>query len=155
MEGERKMKQETVPREILRIACEWAEKQENEILDTGNSLTSEEITLAMEVGVHEPTKVRILEVDAVPSLDDETLAAVAVEAGLDFSKLKGLTLGHGIYIVRGCRQNWLVSHELRHVQQYEEVGSLPAFLEQYIAELQRYGYRDAPMEIDAKNHEIL
>jgi hypothetical protein len=44
----------------------------------------------------------------------------------------GLTLGHSILIVRGYMGNRLVSHECRHVYQYEIHGSIAAFLPVYL-----------------------
>jgi hypothetical protein len=43
----------------------------------------------------------------------------------------------------------LVAHELMHVAQYERLGSIPAFLQQYLSEVNQYGYPAAPMEQEA------
>ena len=147
-------KREIISTELLQAAHVWAEGKSQEILQAGEALREDEFALAKEVGVLQPEQVKILEVDEIPSLEDEVLIEIADQAGLSFSRSKGMTLGYGIYIVKGYRSARLVSHELRHVFQYEEAGSLQEFLKRYIAELQTYGYQDAPLEIDAKNHEI-
>lgn len=48
----------------------------------------------------------------------------------------------------------LASHECRHVVQYEEAGSIAAFLPGYLKQLADVGYENAPYEIDAKAHEF-
>ncbi|MBV2129714.1 hypothetical protein [Arsukibacterium indicum] len=66
----------------------------------------------------------------------------------------GLTLGYGIYIKQGYLTRRLLSHELRHVHQYEQAGSHEAFLTRYIGDIIRFGYLDSPYEVDARYHEI-
>ena len=67
----------------------------------------------------------------------------------------GLTLGYSIFIVNGHVNDRLLSHELRHVQQYERAGSIAAFLPTYLSQIVDLGYENAPFEIDARAHEIL
>lgn len=47
-----------------------------------------------------------------------------------------------------------VSHELRHVHQYEQHGSIAAFLRVYLRQIVEVGYANAPLEADARAHEI-
>jgi hypothetical protein len=62
----------------------------------------------------------------------------------------GMTIGHGIFVLQDCLQNPnLIAHELMHVAQYERHGSLLAFLQQYLSEVNEYGYPAAPMEHEA------
>jgi hypothetical protein len=65
-----------------------------------------------------------------------------------------MTLGYGIFICRGHRTAQLVSHECRHVHQYEEAGTIEAFLGVYLRQIAQYGYAQAPLEIDAYGHEV-
>ena len=67
----------------------------------------------------------------------------------------GLTLGHSIYICNGHNSPRLLSHECRHVQQYEQAGSIAAYLPKYLEQIARYGYFDAPYEVDARAHEAV
>jgi hypothetical protein len=61
-----------------------------------------------------------------------------------------MTIGHGIFVLQDCLQNPnLIAHELMHVAQYERHGSLLAFLQQYLSEVNDYGYPAAPMEHEA------
>jgi hypothetical protein len=78
---------------------------------------------------------------------------LAKETGLIEPHTGGITLGRGIYILDGEVSNRLVSHELRHVHQYEAAGSIAAFLEIYLMQIATVGYDDAPLELDAQRYE--
>ena len=47
----------------------------------------------------------------------------------------------------------LLSHELRHVHQYEKFGSISSFLAEYLNQIISVGYDKSPLEIDARTHE--
>ena len=57
----------------------------------------------------------------------------------------GLTLGYSIFIVRGHMGRRLVSHECRHVYQYETHGSIAAFLPVYLQQIATVGYQNAKL----------
>ena len=67
--------------------------------------------------------------------------------------LVGLTLGYSVFICRGNETVLLLSHEFRHVYQYEQAGSIAAFLPGYLQQIAAFGYADAPLEHDARAHE--
>jgi hypothetical protein len=90
----------------------------------------------------------------LPLPDDPELRQVALATGLLGPSMIGLTLGHSIYIVLGHHTNRLLSHECRHVAQYETAGSIAEFLPQYLQQVAEYGYANAPFEIDARQHEV-
>ena len=46
-----------------------------------------------------------------------------------------------------------LSHEFRHVYQYEAAGSIAAFLPVYLQQIVAFGYANAPFEADARAHE--
>jgi hypothetical protein len=48
----------------------------------------------------------------------------------------------------------LLSHECRHVHQYEAHGSIAAFLPVYLEQIATVGYRNSPLEQDARAHEV-
>jgi hypothetical protein len=79
----------------------------------------------------------------------------ALATGLLGRDMIGLTLGHkhlhcaGVYM-----GNRLVSHECRHVYQYEIHGSIAAFLPVYLLQIATVGYLNAPFEQDARAHEL-
>lgn len=68
--------------------------------------------------------------------------------------MAGLTLGYSILICRGHKTRRLLSHELRHVFQYEQHGSIAAFLPVYLMQIATVGYQSAPFEQDARAHEL-
>ncbi len=138
---------------LLRKAIAWAQAQEQTILETGRPLTPRERLLADCVEVRRPDEVRIRMVAQLPIPQDAELHAAATRAGLLGPGMIGLTLGHGIYIMTGFVTARLVSHECRHVYQYERAGSIAEFLPQYLDQVLRFGYRDAPFEVDARNWE--
>ena len=57
----------------------------------------------------------------------------------------GLTLGYGVYVCHGHGTVRLLSHEFRHVYQYEQAGSIAAFLPVYLQQIVTFGYNNAPM----------
>ena len=84
------------------------------------------------VGVQYPELIRILLVEALPLPDDPILREAAVGTGLIGPHMVGSTFGHSILIVQGTLDLRLFSHECRHVHQYEEHGSISAFLPDYL-----------------------
>ena len=48
----------------------------------------------------------------------------------------------------------LFSHECRDVYHYETFGSIGEFMSIYLQQIAQYGYEDAPLEVDAREHEI-
>lgn len=120
----------------------------------GRRLESWEQEIARRVGVQAPARVRLIFVGALPFPNLSWIRQLAIQRGMSRSGPIGLTLGHGIFIREGCYSVRLLSHECRHVYQYEQAGSVRKFLDRYIAEVLAYGYQDAPLEIDARTHEI-
>jgi len=110
--------------------------------------------MARRVGVSQPQLVRVEMVSSLPLPEDATLRSAALEAGLLGGGMAGLTLGHSIFIRRGHKDRRLLSHELRHVHQYEQHGSIAAFLRVYLSQIVEVGYANAPLEVDARAHEI-
>jgi hypothetical protein len=138
---------------ILPKAIAWAEARSTEILASGVPLSDIGRRLAHLAGVNRPDRVRVSEVASIPFPDDPELREATLAAGLLGPGTIGLTLGYGIYIRAGHSSNRLVSHECRHVHQYEEAGSIAAFLPVYLEQILSVGYTAAPLEVDARAHE--
>ncbi|MFM0291396.1 hypothetical protein [Paraburkholderia megapolitana] len=138
----------------LPAAIAWAEAQSQLVLNTGAPLTESGIADAKTVGVTRPELIRVLVVPHMPLPDDAALRAIALDTGLLGPDAIGLTLGHAIFIVEGHESRQLLTHECRHVHQYETAGSIAAFLPVYFQQLVTVGYYDAPFEVDAREHEI-
>jgi hypothetical protein len=97
----------------------------------------------------------VVVVDQFPLPDDALVRAAALRIGLARPTIAGLTLGHAVMVRRGFEDDArLLSHELRHVAQYEAAGGIPAFLAQHLHDLDRFGYEDSPFEVDARAHEV-
>jgi hypothetical protein len=135
-------------------AIAWAEAQSELIIAHGVPLRGQEIADARTVGVSSPERIRIAFVPSLPVPRDEELRTIALHAGLLGPDMTGLTLGHGIFIVQGHQSRQLFTHEFRHVFQYEQAGSIAAFLPAYLDEIASLGYWDSPLELDARQHEL-
>ncbi len=140
--------------QLLPRAIQWAETKSSEILSRGAALSESETRLARAVGVTDPERIRVSIVSELPLPDDPELRDVALQIGLLGPEMVGLTLGHGIYICEGHVSNRLISHECRHVYQYETAGSIKDFLPVYLQQIALSGYHAAPFEVDARDHEI-
>jgi hypothetical protein len=138
---------------LLPLAISWAESQEADVLATGRSLVGTELALATAVGVSGVNRVRIKLVSQLPQPGDQELRAAANQTGLLGPNMVGVTFGHAVFIRRGCETHRLLSHELRHVHQYEAAGSIAAFLPVYLNQIVTVGYARAPLELDAQRHE--
>lgn len=144
--------QAQLPR-LIPIAVAWVETQSAYIRKTGQPLNEELSGLARSVGVQQPSLIRIVEVPALPLPDDPELGKMALATGLLGPSMIGMTLGYGIYICQGRGTIRLLSHEFRHVYQYEQAGSISAFIPVYLEQIAINGYNDAPLEKDARANE--
>ena len=138
---------------LMAPAIEWAEMQSKLAQKEGQSLDAVGLALAERVGVQQPEKIRIKIVDRLPLPVEPALRQAAFQTGLLGPGMVGLTLGYGILVVKGHLDSRLLAHECRHVHQYESYGSISAFLPVYLEQIATVGYRDAPLEQDARAHE--
>ena len=138
---------------LLPKAIAWAEDQAARAASSGRALIERELELARGVGVTQPDRIRVALVDALPMPEDPALRAAAVQTGLLGPGMAGLTLGHSVFICRGHQTVSLLSLEFRHVYQYEQAGSIAAFLPGYLKQIVQFGYASAPLEHDARAHE--
>ena len=141
-----------LPRLLLK-AIAWAEVEEAAAQRSGLRLNASDIRLARAVGVRRPEFVRVVEAVELPFPLDPELVFAATETGLLGPQMVGLTLGHAVFVRAGHRSARLLSHECRHVYQYESAGSIAAFLPAYLRQIVSFGYEQAPFEVDARTHE--
>ena len=139
---------------LLLLAIKWAEEHSEKIQNEGIALTQEQIEIAKQVGVSQPKKVKVLEVNKIPFPENEKLSSAATQIGFLDEAMKGLTLGHSIYICSEHNTKQSLSHELRHVYQYEAFGSIPAYLVEYLKQIVLVGYENSLLEQDARKHEV-
>ncbi len=140
---------------LLPSAIVWAESSSRSALANGRPLDADELALALGVGVNQPHGIRLIIVDQLPRPADPLLKRAADETGLLGPNMIGLTLGYAIFIVRGHLDRRLLSHECRHVHQYEEYGSIAEFLPEYLEQVVTVGYHNSSFERDARAHEVL
>jgi hypothetical protein len=139
---------------VARLAGDWAEAQSRHSLAQGSPLAPEQAGLAREVGVRDPSRVRVHVVATLPAPRDPVLTAAAGRIGLMPQAADGMTLGYAVLVKRGAEGDMqLLRHELRHVAQYEQLGGIRPFLASHIPELLRHGYLDSPFERDARAHD--
>jgi hypothetical protein len=135
---------------LVSLAAEWATEQEQKILREGVPLSEEEITDAKAAGVKNPERVRLLQVDTVPTPTHPLLRAAYDTINLQTPAPRGLALQYGISIRSDYwRDRSIIAHELAHTAQYERLGGIAPFLRRYLSECMTTGYRTAPMEQEA------
>jgi hypothetical protein len=140
--------------QLLPSAITWAESQARLAQELGEPLNAAGVALATKVGVARPGLVRTRLVDHLPVPDNPLLREAALQVGLLGPGAVGLTLGYSIFIVTGNMNPRLLAHECRHVCQYEGCGSIAKFLPVYLGQIITVGYDDAPLEQDARAHEV-
>jgi hypothetical protein len=138
-------------KELLPLACAWAEEQEGIILRDGVALTEGLLADGQRIGVGHPERVRLRVVERVPMPAHPLLREAAISTGLLSRDTAGLTLRYGIFIrADSWGERRLVVHELAHVAQYERLGGFYPFLERYLMEcLTPPGYPFGPIEQEA------
>ena len=139
--------------QLLPEAIAWAEGEASRVASAGRALTIEEVTLARKVGVLKPELIRIQSCSHLPMPRESALQAAAVQTGLLGPGMVGLTLGYSVFVCRGHETPRLLSHEFRHVYQYEQHGSVAGFLPVYLQQIVTKDYQNAPLEIDARAYE--
>ena len=140
---------------LLPSAIAWAEAQAAWGIQAGTPLTQTGEILARKVGVSRSDLVRIAVVDAFPLPEDPILRAAAIHAALLGPGTAVLTLGYAVFVGRGQQTPRLLAHELRHVFQYEQAGSIAQFLPVYLGQIVEFGYANAPLEQDARQFEAV
>ena len=135
---------------MLPLAIGWATEQQNRILDDGVPLSIRELSDALRVGVKDPERVRLLQVENIPSPTHPALKAAYAAGNLAPAAPRGLTLHYGIFVrADHWRNRALIVHELVHTAQYERLGGIEPFLRQYLLECVTVGYSKSVMESEA------
>jgi hypothetical protein len=139
---------------LLPKAVAWAESESAKALASGIPLSTLGTSLAQSVGVRNADNIRLVVAEHLPMPSDTVLRDAAIQTGLLGPDMVGLTLGHAVFVRTGHEASRrLLSHEFRHVYQYETAGSIAAFLPTYLNQIVAHGYFAAPLEVDARAHE--
>lgn len=139
--------------DLLPKIMEWAETLSARIAQEGKPIDEDWQALARRMGVNQPGKIRFIEVPHLPRPEDPELSQLCFAAGLFGANMTGLTLGYSIALCHGCVSSRFLAHNFRHVYQFEETGSLHAFLTIYLRQVATCGHNDAPLEWDARQQE--
>lgn len=139
---------------LLPRAVAWCERIAAHAASVGQPLKQTALADARAVGVARPENIRVLVVDSIPAPSDTLLASAAAAIGFLGPTTAGLALGYSIFVRRGRLSRRLLSHECRHVAQFEGTASLDAFLKAYLNEIVTAGYDDCSFEVDARSHEL-
>ena len=138
---------------LLPAAIAWAEARSQDAAAAGAALNERGITIARAAGVQRPELIRVSLVESLPLPEEATLRGAALQTGLLGPGMVGLTLGSSVLVYSGHETVRVLSHEFRHVHQYEAYGSIAGFLPVYLQQIVEFGYPNAPLEIDARAHE--
>jgi len=145
------------PQEIISLipkASLWVEEQEAIILSNGVPLTEKQLSIASKIGIKNINKIRLLKVESIPEPEDSILDEASKDIGFISDNTLGITYRYGIYIQHDFWENEsLIIHELTHTLQYERLGGIAEFLNQYIKECIYYGYDRSPLEVEARTME--
>ena len=139
---------------LMPRAIAWAETVAALVASAGEPLDASDLLDAKAVGVQNPGIIRVSTVELLPLPSDAELREAALQMELLGPSLDGLTLGHSILIRHGRMSRRLLSHECRHVFQYEQAGSIAAFLPLYLQTIVQAGYWDSPFEKETRAHEL-
>jgi hypothetical protein len=135
---------------FLPMAADWVQQQETHILENGVALTETQMADAIAAGVQNPSRVRLLKVNEIPSPTDPLLNAKGMEIGLVTSTTVGMSMRYGIFLrPEVWNHRMTLVHELTHTAQYERLGGIVVFLTQYLTECLTVGYHNSPMEQEA------
>ncbi|PAY00175.1 hypothetical protein CKO50_16670 [Pseudoalteromonas sp. HM-SA03] len=130
----------------------WAQQTESQGRKVGIPLDARGITLAKEIGIKHPEKVRIIYLDTVPfPIENKALKAMGESLGFIGEGIvnNAQVFGYSIYVRHGFKLNRpKLAHELVHVLQIER-ANFADVLRQHISDMQKYGYENAPLEAEA------
>jgi hypothetical protein len=135
---------------LLPRVLDWVEAQEKRALNHGVALSPAALIDAQAAGVITPQKIRICVVQEIPPPDHPKIKQIAAEVGLITPLTIAITFGYGIFVREdrsGDRET--LAHEYVHVAQCEKLG-IEDFLMQYVMQVFKNGYDNAPMERDAR-----
>lgn len=135
---------------LLPYISEWARTQEKESSLVGRKLTSEERVMAEKIGVKNIALVRVVVDKQFPMPTNQPLRDGFKRFSFNTKRFSGFTLGYVIFIKPTVNDlKTLLAHELIHVKQSEQMG-LEKFLERYFIEIIKFGYDNAPLELEAR-----
>jgi hypothetical protein len=136
--------------QLLPRVLDWVEAEEKRALDQGTALSPAALDDARAAGVRMPESIRVCVVPEIPQPGHPKIKQLAAELGLITPQTIAITFGFGIFVRTGrASDRETLVHECVHVAQYEELG-VEGFLMQYVVQIFKNGYDNAPMEREAR-----
>ncbi len=136
----------------LPLGVRWIRRQEQRVLSEGRALSEWETRWAKEVGVDRPDEVRVLPVERVPTPGFFLSRILAFISRVRLDSPTGMAVNYGIFLDASQKSNpSLLVHELVHVAQYERLGGIRGFLEEYLIQCVRDGYWNSVLEQEARD----
>lgn len=126
----------------------WTERQERRLNAESAPLEPIHREFADALGIPKPGRVRVAVVTKIPVPVPDGFVRIARRLGLPVFHPAAMALGNLVAVTRD--EPALIRHELVHVAQYVRLGGHRPFLRRYVFECLRHGYRDAPLEIEAR-----
>lgn len=135
---------------LLATAVQWAEDGEATILGTGRPLTPGEEADATAMGVSEPGRIRVLEVDII-ELPEALKEALTKGLGFEPGAAAAATLRYGILLRSDCARysRFILRHEFVHTAQYETLGGIEPYMREYFIQFTKEGYAGMEFEMEA------
>ena len=132
----------------LQPAVHWAKRQERRILSHGRPLSSEEIEVALKLGVNQSDRIRV---STVPKVPMPAGFRGRVRQFVEYpAQPLSLAAGHGIFLSDEVADNqFVLALELARVAQFERFGGIRGFLKNYIPECLVLGYERVSFETEA------
>jgi hypothetical protein len=138
---------------LHRLACDWAQQEEEVILAHGVPLAGKQLAIAQQLGVREPAQVRVLAVPEIPLPEDAVLRAATLKTNIVSRTCRGIAIGYGVMLrADSWTDSELLIHQLVHVAQHERAGGIGPFLTEYFKErLNTSSFGAGPLEQEARN----
>ena len=97
-----------------------------------------------------PENIRVCIVPDIPQPEHPRIKQLAAELGLITPQTIAITFDFGIFVrTEQSHDRETLVHEYVHVAQYEKLG-IEGFLMQYVVQVFKNGYDNAPMEREAR-----
>jgi len=126
------------------------EAEQKRALDQGTALSPAALDDARAAGVRMPESIRVCAVPEIPQPGHPKIKQLAAEVGLITPQTIAITFGFGIFVrAERAHEREILVHECAHVAQYEKLG-VEGFLMQYVVQIFKNGYDNAPMEREAR-----
>ncbi|MCC5806781.1 MAG: hypothetical protein JJU00_10680 [Opitutales bacterium] len=131
----------------------WSAEVERAASVHGTPLDARMKGVARAVGVSHPERIHIRIVEEIPfPWHDCELTEMGKQLGLVGDGIRGnaQVFGYAVLSVpEYARSVEKMAHEFVHVMQVEREGSFEAFVRRYLTEVRAFGYRRAPLEVEA------